>query len=408
MKKMIFLFIIIFFVFIPNALAQTYTTKYLGTTAISGLGGTYWNLTDTTGTANTATSVKNAKTAANFYFKPGTSGSTSTGNPDSGIPVGFGWGTSYALAGTIPAGTWTFQVKTTSSSATGTGYMGVVVYKNCSGTSTRLFGIFNNTFNVLSSTSALITVITTSQPSFDVNGCYLKAEYWLNVTKAGTSSTATVTFTVNEASEFIQFPTPAVTTQTYERSITSNVGLSGLFAKTNNFERTSPLSLGFSSSFFKLSEFERFIASGIGLSNVFSKVINYIRTSYLPISLTSNFEKTMNMERLVGISAGIEGIFERMANYGRTTSSSIGITSLFARTSIFSRFTTIGIGLSGMFERITMFQQIFERVFSTGIGFLWNVIKLPIGEDIILEDRYAPAIGAIVVLLISLAYIMLI
>jgi len=192
------------------------------------------------------------------------------------------------------------------------------------------------------------------------------------------------------------------------RGFASIIGLSDLFVKTNYFERTSPLSLGFSSSFSKLSEFERFIASGIGLSDVFSRAINYIRTSYLPISLASNFEKTINMERLVGISAGIEGIFERMANYGRTTNSSIGITSLFARTSIFSRFTTIGIGLSGMFERITIFPQIFERVFSTGIGFLWNIIKLPIGEDIILEDRYAPVIGAIVVLLISLAYTMLI
>jgi len=56
MKKAIFLFIIIFlflFFFIPNVLAQTYTTKYLGTTAISGLGGTYWNLTDTTETEET-------------------------------------------------------------------------------------------------------------------------------------------------------------------------------------------------------------------------------------------------------------------------------------------------------------------------------------------------------------------
>jgi hypothetical protein len=203
--------------------AQTYTTKYLGTTAVSGLGGTYWNLTDTTGTANTATSVKNAKNTGKFYFKPGTGSSTSTGNPDSGTPVGYGWGTDYTLAGTIPAGTWTFQVKTTSSSATGAGYMGVVVYKNCSGVSTRLFGVFNNTFNVLSSTSALITVITTSQPSFDVGGCYLKAEYWLNVTTAGTSSTGTVTFTVNEASEFVQFPTPVDTTPpTYSLNSTNS------------------------------------------------------------------------------------------------------------------------------------------------------------------------------------------
>jgi len=210
-KSLSLLVFLVFFIFffisaLSIAYAQTYITKYLGTTAVSGLGGTYWNLTDTTGTANTATSVKNAKNTGKFYFKPGTGSSTSTGDPDSGTPVGFGWGTNYTLVGTIPAGTWTFQVNTTSSSATGTGYMGVVVYKNCSGTSTRLFGVFNNTFNVLSSTSALITVITTNQPSFDVNGCYLKAEYWLNVTTAGTSATGTVTFTVNEASEFVQFP----------------------------------------------------------------------------------------------------------------------------------------------------------------------------------------------------------
>jgi hypothetical protein len=328
MKKVIFLFIVIFFVFIPNALAQTYTTKYLGTTAVSGLGGTYWNLTDTTGTANTATSVKNAKTAAKFYFKPGTSSSTSTGNPDSGIPIGFGWGTSYALAGTIPAGTWTFQVKTTSSSATGTGYMGVVVYKNCSGTSTMLFGVFNNTFNVLSSTSALITVITTNQPSFDVNGCYLKAEYWLNVTTAGTSSTGTVTFTVNEASEFIQFPTPVVTTQTYERSITSNVGLSGLFGKTNNFERMPLFSFGFSSSFFKLSILQRFADMNVGLSNVFSKIID------------------------------------------------------------FSRLANAGLGLSGMFERMISIPQIFERFFDLGIDASANFFNaLPKIADVFFVEK---------------------
>jgi hypothetical protein len=185
--------------------------------------------------------------------------------------------------------------------------MGVVVYKNCSGTSTMLFGVFNNTFNVLSSTSALITVITTNQLSFDVNGCYLKAEYWMNVTTAGTSTTGTVTFTVNEASEFIQFPTPVVTTQTYERSITSNAGLSGLFAKTNNFERMPLFSFGFSSSFFKLSILQRFADMNVGLSNVFSKIID------------------------------------------------------------FSRLANAGLGLSGMFERMVSIPQIFERFFDLGI-----------------------------------------
>jgi hypothetical protein len=181
-------------------------TKYLGTTPIANLGGTYWNLTDTTGTANTATSVRNARLTGKFIFRPGTANSQLTGNPDSGVPAGYGWGTNYTLKGTIPAGTWTFQVKTTSTSATGQGFVGVVVYKNCTGTSTRLFGVFNTTRNVLASTAATITTITTNQPAFDVDGCYLKVEYWLNVTVAGGSNTGTVTFTVNELSEFIQFP----------------------------------------------------------------------------------------------------------------------------------------------------------------------------------------------------------
>jgi hypothetical protein len=201
------------------------------------------------GAANTATSVKNARSTGKFYFKPGTGSSTSTGNPDSGTPVGYGWGTNYTLVGTIPAGTWTFQVKTTSSSATGTGYMGVVVYKNCSGTSTMLFGVFNNTFNVLSSTSALITVITTNQPSFDVNGCYLKAEYWLNVTTAGTSSTGTVTFTVNEASEFVRFPTQSDTTPPTYSLNSTNSTIAGTAVSHNLFWQDNVGLSGYSFAF---------------------------------------------------------------------------------------------------------------------------------------------------------------
>jgi hypothetical protein len=212
-KASLILFLTCFIIFLillkPNlvkGVSGSSITKYLGTTPIANLGGTYWNLTDTTGAANTATSVRNARLTGKFIFRPGTANSQLTGNPDSGVPAGFGWGTNYTLKGTIPAGTWTFQVKTTSTSATGQGFVGVVVYKNCTGTSTRLFGVFNTTRNVLSSTAATITTITTNQPAFDVDGCYLKVEYWLNVTAAGGSNTGTVTFTVNELSEFIQFP----------------------------------------------------------------------------------------------------------------------------------------------------------------------------------------------------------
>jgi hypothetical protein len=320
----------------------------------------------------------------------------------------------------------TYSLNSTNSTLAGTAVMHSLYWQDDYGLSYAIFS-FDNCTGSLQNITGMALSGTSAWSNFTVGinstvGCTIRWCVYANDTSNnwnGTSCLQPFSYTTTSAavpqvyernlSLSISFSTGQNKIADVRRGFVSTIGLSDLFVKTNYFERTSPLSLGFSSSFSKLSKFERFIASSMGLSDVFSRAINYIRTSYLPISLASNFEKTMNMERLVGISAGIEGIFERMANYGRTTSSSIGITSLFARTSIFSRFATIGIGLSGMFERITIFPQIFERVFSTGIGFLWNVIKLPwIEEDIILEDRYTPAIGAIVILLISLAYTMLI
>jgi hypothetical protein len=373
---------------------QTYTTKYLGTTAVSKLGGTYWNLTDTTGTANTATSVKNAKNAYKFYFKPGASGSTSTGDPDSGTPVGFGWGTNYTLAGTIPAGTWTFQVKTQSSSATGKGYMGVVVYKNCSGTSTRLFGVFNNTFNVLSSTSALITVITTSQPSFDVNGCYLKAEYWLNVTTAGTSTTGTVTFTVNEVSEFVKFPTPVDTIlPTYSLNSTNstlagtsvshnlywqdNYGLSyAIFSFDNctgSLQNITGMSLSGTSAW---SNFTVTINSTVGCTIRWCIYANDTSNNWNGTSCSQPFSYTTTSaaqvyERSLGISFTQSVSTARSVNMQRELSQYVYLPVQF------NRYTTIGrsseINISAITELLR--NTLYTRDFSTSTSIVAELLR---------------------------------
>jgi hypothetical protein len=87
-KSLSLLVFLVFFIFffisvLSIAYAQTYITKYLGTTDVTSIvGGTvYWELADTYGTANTATSIKNAKSTGKFYFKPGTAKSTANSEP---------------------------------------------------------------------------------------------------------------------------------------------------------------------------------------------------------------------------------------------------------------------------------------------------------------------------------------
>lgn len=184
--------------------------RYLSLTAVTNVGVTdYRNFTTATGTEDTTTTVKNAKLLNTFYFDPATGASQATGDSWSATPAGYGWATSYALPGQIPAGIWTFSVKTTASSATGTGKLGFTVFKYCGTTNTRLFTVYNTTLNVTITTSPQTFTTDTSQSAFAVDNCMLKVEYWLNMSIKGTSSTGAVTFTTVGSNEWLQFPEPS-------------------------------------------------------------------------------------------------------------------------------------------------------------------------------------------------------
>ena len=185
----------------------------LGATSVTGIGGIDYRNFGGTGTQDATTKVKNANNAGCFYFDPlSTSTNNATtcanvGNGDSSA-VGYGWAANNT-SGNFPPGNWTFQTNTTSSNASGTGRMGVVVYKNCSGSQKKLFGpIYNTTSNVLGQTTSLkINITTTQSTNFSVNNCSLKVEYWLNVTTKGSSTLGNVTFAVHDVNAWITWPT---------------------------------------------------------------------------------------------------------------------------------------------------------------------------------------------------------
>ncbi|MCX6775911.1 MAG: DNRLRE domain-containing protein [Candidatus Micrarchaeota archaeon] len=178
-------------------------------TAVTGIGGKdYRTIQGTVGTADTSTIVKNTLYKGCFFFDPL---STSTDNTTSCLLLGnsakgYGWANS-TIGGNFPAGTWIFQTNTTSSNTTGLGHMGVIVWKNCSGAQSLLFGpVYNTTVDALGSGSQKI-IIRTAQSSKIVNGCSLKFEYWLNVSVKGGSVLQNVTFGINTNNEFIDWPT---------------------------------------------------------------------------------------------------------------------------------------------------------------------------------------------------------
>lgn len=169
-------------------------------------GYTYMNLSTAAGPGrNSVTNVKNGKNIGNFTVKPGGQ-NTATGTRSTTVPQGFGWAVSSLQTGTIQAGTWTFNILANDTSSTGTGVIGIDIWRKCAGANTSLFYI-QGTTNVLNNATTTQTV-TTSQPAFVLGGdCYVLAEYWLNVTTAGTSATAVMRFWVNGTENNLSMPT---------------------------------------------------------------------------------------------------------------------------------------------------------------------------------------------------------
>jgi hypothetical protein len=185
----------------------------LGNTQLTGFGTDYRELTTTSGTADTTTSVKNAKSTGYFIFDPFTSSSTLTGTPSATTLKGYGWRSNGVYGKVIPPGTWQFNLTLTSSSASGNGHIEIWVYSctTSGGSVTNLFYIDATSTNVLATTATTTYTFTyTSSSSYDLTNLVLVIEYWLHVTVAGTSSTGKVTLTTVSTASSVKIPHQAI------------------------------------------------------------------------------------------------------------------------------------------------------------------------------------------------------
>lgn len=206
-----FLLATLMFVWYSGAfLTQVYAVSLPATSYFSSAssavitgGGADQIVTTAPAAASIATSCKNAKTTGYCQETPGVA-NTVNGQVAPTAPNGKGWIYDTALNSTIPTGTWTFNMRTTSSSATGTGFITVCAWKvkvtaGAISSSTAIFACTDGSTNVQSSTTQLtstVSVAGVAATSFATTE-YLYVEFWLHTTVSGGSTTGKVSFESN-------------------------------------------------------------------------------------------------------------------------------------------------------------------------------------------------------------------
>jgi hypothetical protein len=307
----------------------------LGNTVEGSCSGKCENLATTTGTADTTTSQKIAKTTGNYKVEPDVSSTTATGTPSISTPSGYAWETPSTLGATIQSGTWTLDLTTTASSATGTATLWATVW-SCQtislGTCKFLFKNWDNTTNILGTTSATKRTYTTGTIGPFSNVQYLVVEWWVHYTVAGSSSTATVKeTTVSSASDVI---TPAFTISSsssdsfsFSDSLVGNVILPRSFSDTYTFSDSVVRSVGFARSISDTYSFAEAVARILtlsrGVGDVFGVSESVARLLLLTRGLSDGFSFADSALRSM--------IFGRSASDTYTTSDSVQANVILSR-----------------------------------------------------------------------------
>lgn len=181
-------------------------TSFLSNTASAKVTTTTsWQIITATPSASNVTTIANQqKTTGYAQWQPGVNNATNA-QVKPVNPNGKGFIYDTALDTTIPTGTWTFKVKTTNTSATGTGLVTICAWKvkitsGAISSSTNFINCVDGATNIQANTTALFvsTVSIASVPAVSLaSNEYLYVEYWLHTTVAGTSTTGNIKFDVN-------------------------------------------------------------------------------------------------------------------------------------------------------------------------------------------------------------------
>lgn len=178
----------------------------------------YRELRTAAGSLNTGTTVTIASFlsngAGNYVIDPITAGSTLKGTPSSTTPSGYGWKTAGFFGQNVPAGTWTFNVETTSTLiSSGEALARVYAYAtDILGTNVEPIGTATGTTNRFNALGTPVSeALSFSASEIDLTNKVLVVEYWIIVNTAPLLE-STITFNSGSSVASVVVPTSSPTT----------------------------------------------------------------------------------------------------------------------------------------------------------------------------------------------------
>src|SRR6266704_2365666 len=365
MKKSVLLicaFALMLVVTLPNVHASVnYGFFILGGTVVGACSGKCENLRLTTSTADTSASVKDAKTVANFPVDPGVGSSTTTAT-EGASPSGFAWVYDIDLAGVqIQSGTWTFHVKTTATSATGTAFIHLQVFTcltHSLGTCTKKITVDDAATNIQATTTATVRTYTaTSVAAFNAN--FLAVEYWVDQTVASGSTTETITITtVATSTSDVQTPqwneplAQSITVASanthpasHPRSLTQTVTDASALTEKISFARAFAQTVTAASSLAKVTGHFYSLAQSITGSGGLDRLVHYLDSFAQSITIASSQTKVANHFASLVQSVTGDSSLARLTNYFDSLAQSIagdsGVTKIANHFYSLAQFVTI-------------------------------------------------------------------
>src|SRR5213083_1535528 len=313
-------------------------TFYYGSTSQTGCTVKCEQLATTTGTADTATSVKvGSSTTCCFEVQPDVGSSTTTVTPSDITPTGQAWVSPTDLGGiTIQSGSWEFDT-TITATKTGTANMRFLVWSCLTaseGTCTLLFD-FTGTANIEATTSATknIDVSPIEGPFSNVH--FLVVEVWISPTVSTGVGAATDTMTtVSGASDVI---TPA---WGYSQGLFATMNLASSFAEKSSLFRSLSGLLSLLGS--QVAGRAFILSASLGSSSSLAEKSSLFRSLSGSLSLAASQLKRLAMT-LSGSLGSVSSLAEKNSLF-RSLSGSLSLSSGFAEKS--SLFRSLSGSLS--------------------------------------------------------------
>src|SRR5437867_4465170 len=305
-------------------------TLYLGSSIVDSCSGKCENLAASTGSADTGTSQLIAKTTGKYQIEPDIASTTSTGTPSTSSVSGYAWVYNTDLGGsTIQSGTWAFDLTIAASTIAGSpvGNVWITVWScttNGLGSCTFLFKNWDNSTNVLATTSATKYTYTTGTIGPFSNIRFISVEYWISYTTAGNSAGLVVTeTTVSSASDAI---TPG---WNYAQSLSGSLTLASTFAEKSSIFKSLSGSLTLASTFAEKSSIFKSLSSGWTMISGFAEKASLFRSLTGSLSLAGSEIKGL-ATGLTG-SLGSASSFAEKSSLFRSLSGSLSVASSMFR-----------------------------------------------------------------------------